>query len=129
MFLSGYLSKPSDYTALMQRLASWGVTTAQPAERGWLSVPQQTALFATAPAWLAAQAVNGSSPLSGRVDAARLAVGGYSRGGKIAAQLCASQADAFAACYLIGALQWGRDSGGGGGVGGPSKRGPGCCIA
>lgn len=91
----------AEHAALVQRLASWGVATLQP-RPGVLTVPTELALLQGFPSWLDQQAAEPSSPLgAGAVDPERLVVGGYSRGGKLAALLFADNPQAFKAAYLV----------------------------
>eukprot|EP00887_Chlorella_sp_A99_P003227 scaffold9.g3227.t1 len=103
IFYNGFQLRASFYTQLAEHAASWGVAVLQ-YDTGFGSTPTIAAEVALAPAlaaWIAAAAVEPGGPYSGRLDPNRLAVGGHSRGGKLAALVLAGYPETFKAAYLV----------------------------
>eukprot|EP00887_Chlorella_sp_A99_P000990 scaffold5.g990.t1 len=103
-----------DYRHLATHLASWGVATLQPdvavMRRARGAVPGQAMTVALerslAPlivAWLREQVADPGSQLFGALDLERVAVGGHSRGGKLAALVYCDNPAFFKSAVLVDA--------------------------
>ncbi|EFN59881.1 hypothetical protein CHLNCDRAFT_153950 [Chlorella variabilis] len=102
-FFNGFMNRAGWYHRLMQRAASWGLVTVQYDTPFFplLTVAAEVQLFPYLLQWVADQGDDPASPLYGRADMASVAVGGHSRGGKLATLAFTGNPQLVQAAYLV----------------------------